>query len=205
MALTLDVTNTHSGAVSRAGYLFEAGETLEGIEVDVSRLHELTDAPTLDVTIVAADSSTEIPEGVNVKPRASDAALKAAEDQGVDIWAVDGSGKDGQVTKDDVARYAADPANKAQTLEDHYLELHRLGGGTSEVTSLSDPDEQRAAMEKSIQELEAADNFTGDQPTQAETEVPANVGNPDQTGGPDSSEPSPPTGRNIGGPGQASS
>ena len=57
---------------------------------------------------------TEAPADAARAPRASPAARKLAEENGIDVSAIDGSGRDGRVTREDVARLVeAGPAEQA--------------------------------------------------------------------------------------------
>ena len=58
---------------------------------------------------VAAAPAAEAPAVAAVPVRASPAARKLAEENGIDVSAVDGSGRDGRVTREDVARAVAAP------------------------------------------------------------------------------------------------
>ena len=56
----------------------------------------------------------EVPADAERAPRASPAARKLAEENGIDVSAIDGSGRDGRVTREDVARLVeAGPAEQA--------------------------------------------------------------------------------------------
>ena len=62
----------------------------------------------------AAAPPTEAPADAERAPRASPAARKLAEENGIDVSAIDGSGRDGRVTREDVARLVeAGPAEQA--------------------------------------------------------------------------------------------
>ncbi len=157
MALYVEVTNVHSaGSVGRAGYSFKQGETKTG-KVAASRANELLDTPLLSCTIVGADSYAEVPQGHDVDANATDAAKKHASNKGVDIFALQGTGKDGQVTKDDVDRFLQSAGSTVKTDRDHYLELHQAGGGSATVTTLDPLDQQLAAQHEALEELEKAD------------------------------------------------
>ncbi len=58
---------------------------------------------------VAAAPAAEAPAVAAAPARASPAARKLAEENGIDVSAVDGSGRDGRVTREDVARVVAAP------------------------------------------------------------------------------------------------
>jgi pyruvate/2-oxoglutarate dehydrogenase complex dihydrolipoamide acyltransferase (E2) component len=153
LALYVEVTNNHSGVVGRAGYLFDPGQT-KTVKVAASRANELLDAPFLDTNIVSADSFSEVPKGYEVDANATKAAKECAKDIGVDILAVQGTGRGGQVTKDDVERHAKSAGAVAKEDRDHYLELHKAGGGSATVTTLDPLDAQLAAQHEALEELQ---------------------------------------------------
>ncbi len=75
------------------------GDTVESGEV-IARFEAGT---------VAAAPAAEAPALAAAPVRASPAARKLAEENGIDVSAVDGSGRDGRVTREDVARVVAAP------------------------------------------------------------------------------------------------
>lgn len=156
MALYVEVTNTLSGVVGRAGYRFDPGET-KTVKVAASRANEVLDAPFLTTKVVSADSFSEIPPGIEVDVNATDAAKKSAKDKGVDILAVQGTGKSGQVTKDDVEEFATAAGSAIKEDRDHYLDLHKAGGGSANVTTLDPLDAQLAAQHEALEELQRAE------------------------------------------------
>ena len=152
MALFIEVTNSSDGIRGRAGYRFDPGQT-KTVKVAASRANELLDAKDLDTTIVGADSFAEIPKGHSVQANATQAAQRFAEEKGVDLFSVQGTGKGGQVTKDDVENFASRAGSAAKTDRDHYLDLHKAGGGSAHVTTLDPLDAQLAAQHEALEEL----------------------------------------------------
>lgn len=101
-----EVTNTGAGLIGRVGYSFEPGES-KTVEVDPSQFPELYQHPSLSVVVTHYDSPTEVPEnasdhGVEVKINATDAALRRANEGGLDISQVQGTGQGGRVKESDV-------------------------------------------------------------------------------------------------------
>lgn len=149
MALQIKVTNTSSGVIGRAGYRFDPGES-KLIEVAVARANEVLDAKNLDCEITGADAITEVPKGYSINVNASDAAQRKARELGVDVLEVRGTGKDGAIKVEDVEKAAGDaPLDR----HEHWMNVHRLGGGTSEVSTLSPHDEQIAAQHRALEDL----------------------------------------------------
>jgi pyruvate/2-oxoglutarate dehydrogenase complex dihydrolipoamide acyltransferase (E2) component len=156
LALYIEVTNSQAGVVGRAGYRFDPGET-KTVMVAASRANELLDTNLLDTKIVSADNPQEVPEGHSVDVNATDAAKRTARQNGVDIAAVQGSGQGGSVTKDDVERFVSEGGELVKSDRDHYMDLHRAGGGTSAATTLDPKEELIRAQHEAIEALQRAD------------------------------------------------
>lgn len=104
--LEVKVTNNHDRLVGRVNHAFAPGEN-DPVKVPASRIGELTGCKYFDVVVVGADNKAEIPSGVAVAYDATDEAVELARKTGVDISALEGSGKDGKVLVSDVKSAAA--------------------------------------------------------------------------------------------------
>ena len=83
----------------------------EGDTVESGELIARFEAGAVDAAPAPAPEAPADPERA---PRASPAARKLAEENGIDVSAIDGSGRDGRVTREDVARLVeAGPAEQA--------------------------------------------------------------------------------------------
>ena len=83
----------------------------EGDTVESGELIARFEAGAVDA---APAPAPEAPADAERAPRASPAARKLAEENGIDVSAIDGSGRDGRVTREDVARLVeAGPAEQA--------------------------------------------------------------------------------------------
>lgn len=180
--------------MGRGGYRFDPNKT-KTVMVAASRANELLDTPLLDTKVVSADSFAELPPGVEIDINATDAAKRTAQERGVDLMAVEGSGKGGQITKEDVIHFATAGGELNKTDRDHYLELHKAGGGSATVTTLDPVEMQAMAQHQALEELQAAEReLRATQGGTAHDAAPS-VG-PDQTSElgqqQDASSPSPP-------------
>lgn len=82
----------------------------EGDTIESGELIARFEAGAVDA---APAASTETAEEAERPPRASPAARKLAEENGIDVASIDGSGRDGRVTREDVARLVeAGPAEQ---------------------------------------------------------------------------------------------
>lgn len=161
MALTLDVENTLDRVVGRAGHRFDPGESKE-IRIESTRLFELQDCPYLNVTVKDADYLAEIPEGMSINFNATDDAVSFARSQGVDLFAVEGTGSGGRVTKRDVQEHVARAEAQA-------------GPGEGVVSTLDSLEEQKRAEAESMRKLLSSEQRG------LEHEVVAGEAIPDQT------------------------
>lgn len=99
--LNVSVTNETDRLVGRANHGFAPGEN-DPVEVPASRLCEITECAYLTAVVVGADDPMEVPPDVEVVYNATDAAVELAHKHGVNPFAVEGTGQNGQVTVGDV-------------------------------------------------------------------------------------------------------
>jgi len=102
--VVLEVVAPDNGSLTEI--LKDEGEIVESEELIAHFEAGEAAAPTATPEPDGADTGADAAAGATVS--ASPAAKKLAEEQGVDIQSVSGTGKDGRITKDDVSRAVAD-------------------------------------------------------------------------------------------------
>jgi len=85
------------------------GELLGGRPIAPGEYVQLSEEDLEEQHIVdLVDQGKLIPGPEAVQPKATDAATKAAKKEGIELTAITPTGADGQITVDDVERYAAE-------------------------------------------------------------------------------------------------
>jgi 2-oxoglutarate dehydrogenase E2 component (dihydrolipoamide succinyltransferase) len=107
--VVLEVVAPDNGALTEI--LKDEGETVESEELIARFEAGEAAAPSAPVEADAVEDEAAPAGAVSASP----AAKKLAEEQGVDIQNVSGTGKDGRITKDDVNRAVADQASASPT------------------------------------------------------------------------------------------
>ncbi len=107
--VVLEVVAPENGTLTKIlkdeGEIVDSEEVIAHFEVGEQTLPSAPPAPTAPAE-AAAPVTTQAAEPVSASP----AARKLAEEQGISIHTVTGTGKDGRVTKDDVSRAVTDQA-----------------------------------------------------------------------------------------------
>ena len=96
--------------VKAEGDIVESGELIARFEAGAVAATESRPAKAEAMPGAAEDVRAEAPAEAARPVRASPAARKLAEENGIDVSTIDGSGRDGRVTREDVARALADGA-----------------------------------------------------------------------------------------------
>ncbi len=113
--VTIEVFAQESGRVEQI--LKNAGETIHSEEVlgllEISSAAAVSPPPTAPESLVSSASTSEASPTASKAPRASPAVKKLAAELGVDLEAMDGSGRDGRILRADVQR-AADDAERTE-------------------------------------------------------------------------------------------
>ena len=100
--------------VKAEGDTVESGELIARFEAGAVAAAEARPAETEAVPAGAEAAPVEAPAEAARPVRASPAARKLAEENGIDVSTIDGSGRDGRVTREDVARALADGAQRRE-------------------------------------------------------------------------------------------
>lgn len=149
MTIQATVTNTGDGVLGRGGYRFDPGESTD-IKISATQFAEVFNHPDLEVTVTGADNPAEIRDaedaGIKVEIAATDAAVRLAEERGVNLFGLTGSGSGGKIVVDDVRRASGD---ERRTIRD-YIPPE----GDYYATTLDSPNAQRRAEDETRKEFE---------------------------------------------------
>lgn len=152
MTIYATVTNSGGGVTGRGGYRFDPGKTVD-IEISASQFPEVYNHKDLNVTVTGADNPSEIKAveaaGIDINLAVTDAARRLAEERGVDVFGLSGSGKSGRITVDDVRQASAQGADL--NARDYIPQQ-----GTHRATTLDDPGTQRTAQEDTREQWRAS-------------------------------------------------
>lgn len=153
MALTVHVENTSERVLGRMRFRFNPGEN-GPFEVDADDLHLIEGHPDLTVSVVDADSIVEVrASGIEeVEYNATDSAIKLAEENGVDIFRLTGSGSGGKVVNQDVEDVIVGRPGASGPSPD--LSPDDVFAG-QEIPTTDDPEEEQEEVEvasKGVQE-----------------------------------------------------
>lgn len=156
MTVRADVSNTSDVVIGRAGYRFDPGQTREGCEFSASQLPEVYQHPDLTVSVVSADSPGELPDdpevwGIEIGIKANKAAQDLADEHGVNLFGVEGTGSGGQILKSDVEEAAIEAGSTGSAGRDFIPDE-----GSFEATTFDSPEDQAVANERARASLEDA-------------------------------------------------
>lgn len=140
MTLRLEVRNDTDTLVGRAGYRFDPHSVREDVEVVSSYVREILDCPQLTAVVIHADSASEVPEGVEVRPNATAEAVRLAKRRGLGLFSIGGTGEGGRILKGDVEAHLS--REEASTAEERAI-----------VSTLDPPEVQREAERQAIEEM----------------------------------------------------